>query len=253
MRNQYLTKKKIISYGLIPFFCASLWGLPKPWDPDEAGRVQILSQALRIDEKLQLFLAEDFEGNRPWAFYRPDSFLSYTEFTAQIPNQMAFGEESLLFQNVPAEKKQNYTSFLIQSYVENPRLDHWELRPKEIIPLPLGVPTQGFIWVFSEGHHIQLSVAFTQKKSKPIYFDLGTLNFYGWRRLEFTIQMPRENLRLIQSMFFPIALHSLRLKSLPTQNKGEFHLYFDNLSFVIDKRSFLYPGSEVQDTWGSKR
>ncbi|MCW7492925.1 flagellar filament outer layer protein FlaA [Leptospira sp. 2 VSF19] len=245
-------KKITFSLGLFLMF-SGLLSLPRPYDPDESGRVQILKSALSIDTSYLLYLVEDFEGERPWDFYRVDSFLAVTQFAASVPKSEAFLQETTLLKETGYPKLQNQTSFLLQSYVENPRLDHWEVRPKEPILLPLGMPIQGILWVYSEGHHINLSLGLSQKKSKDLYFDLGTLNFVGWRRLEFSISLPKENTRLIQSMSFPISFASFRLKSLSSQKKGEFHLYFDNLSFVIDKRTFIYPGSEVNDTWGNKR
>ncbi|MCG6148541.1 flagellar filament outer layer protein FlaA [Leptospira levettii] len=245
-------KKFTFFLGFLLSF-ASLLSLPRPHDPDELGRVQILKSALAMDTHYLLYLVEDFEGERPWDFYRVDSFLAETQFAASVSKSDAFLEESKLLKESGYPNLQNQTSFLLQSYVENPRLDHWEIRPKEPVLLPLGMPIQGILWVYSEGHHINLSMGLSQKKSKDLYFDLGTLNFVGWRRLEFKITLPKENTRLIQSMSFPISFASFRLKSLASQKKGEFHLYFDNLCFVIDKRTFSYPGAEVNDTWGNKR
>ncbi|MCW7495752.1 flagellar filament outer layer protein FlaA [Leptospira levettii] len=245
-------KKITFFLGFLLSF-ASLLSLPRPHDPDELGRVQILKSALAMDTHYLLYLVEDFEGERPWDFYRVDSFLAETQFAASVAKSDAFLEESKLLKESGYPNLQNQTSFLVQSYVENPRLDHWEIRPKEPVLLPLGMPIQGILWVYSEGHHINLSMGLSQKKSKDLYFDLGTLNFVGWRRLEFKITLPKENTRLIQSMSFPISFASFRLKSLASQKKGEFHLYFDNLCFVIDKRTFSYPGAEVNDTWGNKR
>ncbi|MCW7464179.1 flagellar assembly protein FlaA [Leptospira levettii] len=245
-------KKFTFFLGFLLSF-ASLLSLPRPHDPDELGRVQILKSALAMDTHYLLYLVEDFEGERPWDFYRVDSFLAETQFAASVSKSDAFLEESKLLKESGYPNLQNQTSFLVQSYVENPRLDHWEIRPKEPVLLPLGMPIQGILWVYSEGHHINLSMGLSQKKSKDLYFDLGTLNFVGWRRLEFKITLPKENTRLIQSMSFPISFASFRLKSLASQKKGEFHLYFDNLCFVIDKRTFSYPGAEVNDTWGNKR
>lgn len=245
-------KKFTFFLGFLLSF-ASLLSLPRPQDPDELGRVQILKSALAMDTHYLLYLVEDFEGERAWDFYRVDSFLAETQFAASVSKSDAFLEESKLLKESGYPNLQNQTSFLVQSYVENPRLDHWEIRPKEPVLLPLGMPIQGILWVYSEGHHINLSMGLSQKKSKDLYFDLGTLNFVGWRRLEFKITLPKENTRLIQSMSFPISFASFRLKSLASQKKGEFHLYFDNLCFVIDKRTFSYPGAEVNDTWGNKR
>lgn len=251
MKN--LGKKITISVVLFLGFLQTLYSLPRPWDPDELGQVQILESALRIDPNYVLFLAEDFEGERPWNFYRGDSFLLQTGFIGKIPKSDAFASEEALLLSKGYPNFQNQTSFMLQSYVENPRLDHWEVRPIEPVLLPLGSPIQGIIWVYSEGHHINLSSCFSQKKSKDLCFDLGTLNFVGWRRIKFQIQLPKANTRLIESQVLPISLKSIQLKSLPSQKKGAFHLYFDNLSFVIDKRTFIYPGAEVSDTWGNKR
>lgn len=247
------TKKITIAVLFSLVLAEALLTLPKPHDPDELGQVQILESALEIDPNYVLYLAEDFEGERPWHFYRGDSFLLETKFTGKIPKSEAFAKENLLLEKKDYPNLQNQTSFLIQSYVENPRLDHWEIRPIEPVLLPLGSPIKGIFWVYSEGHHINMSICFTQKKSKDLCFDLGTLNFVGWRRISFPIQLPRANTRLMESLVLPLSLKSIQLKSLVSQKKGEFHLYFDNLSFVIDKRTFIYPGAEISDTWGNKR
>jgi hypothetical protein len=212
-----------------------------------------LEKALQNEKNYVLFLAEDFEGGRPWNFYRSDSFLNHTQFTANLPDSSAFPVEKELYRNQGYPNIQTQNSFLIQTFVENPKTDHWDLRPGEPLLLPLGLPIQAIIWVYSEGHHIALDLLVSQKKSKDVRLPLGVLNFFGWRRLEVPINLPNENARLIQSFSLPISVKGFRLATQPTQRKGAFHLYFDNLTFLLDTSTFIYHGSEVQDTWGKKR
>ncbi|TGN20128.1 flagellar filament outer layer protein FlaA [Leptospira idonii] len=249
-----LPVKKILTIFLFSLsFCLDLTGAPRPWDRDEEGRVERLSQALQNEKNYVLFLAEDFEGERPWGFYRSDSFLNQTEFTAVLPDSSAFPKEKEVLKTSGYPEIQTQSSFLIQTYIENPRRDHWDIRPIEPLLLPLGLPVQAIVWVYSEGHHLNLELVVTQKKSKEIILPLGVLNFFGWRRLEVPINLPKENARLIQSFSLPVSVKSFRLSSLPTQKRGAFHLYFDNLCFLVDTSTFVYPGAEIQDTWGNKR
>ena len=118
--------------------------------------------------------------------------------------------------------------------------------------LPVGLPIQAIIWVFSEGHHITLDLLVSQKKSKDIHLPLGLLNFFGWRRLEVPINLPHLNAKLIQSLSIPISVKGFHLATRPTQKKGAFHLYFDNLTFLLDTSTFTYPGADIQDNWGKK-
>lgn len=246
-------KKVNIFFLLLIFFCLDLSGAPRPWDRDEEGRVLRLQKALENEKNYVLFLAEDFEGERPWSIYRSDSFLNHTEFSANLPDSSAFPQEKEILKNNGYPNVQTQNSFLVHSYVENPKRDHWTIRPEEQLLLPLGLPIQAIIWVYSEGHHMALDLVVTQKKSKEIYLPLGILNFFGWRRLEVPINLPKENARLIQSFSLPMSVKAFRLTSQPTQKTGAFHLYFDQLCFLMDKSTFVYPGSEVQDTWGNKR
>ncbi len=248
-----LQKKSWVLFFILFHFFLDLQSAPRPWDQDEEGRVQRLEKALQNEKNYVLFLAEDFEGGRPWEFYRSDSFLNHTEFTANLPDSSAFPIEKEMFQRLGYPNLQNQTSFLLQTFVENPKIEHWDLRPSEPLLLPLGLPIQAIVWVYSEGHHITLDLVISQKKSKDVRLPLGVLNFFGWRRLEVPINLPNENARLIQSFSLPVSVKGFRLATQPTQKKGAFHLYFDNLTFLLDTSTFIYHGSEVQDTWGKKR
>lgn len=246
-------KKSLLLFLISLHFLLDLKSAPRPWDRDEEGRVTRLEKALQSEKNYVLFLAEDFEGERPWAFYRSDSFLNQTQFTANLPDSSAFPLEKEMFRNNGYPNIQTQNSFLIQTHVENPKTDHWDLRPGEPLLLPLGLPIQAIIWVYSEGHHISLDLLVSQKKSKDVRLPLGVLNFFGWRRMEVSINLPKENARLIQSFSLPVSVKGFRLATQPTQKKGAFHLYFDNLTFLLDTSTFIYHGSEVQDTWGKKR
>ncbi|TGL58243.1 flagellar assembly protein FlaA [Leptospira ognonensis] len=246
-------KKSLLVFFAMMHFLLDLEGAPRPWDRDEEGRVARLEKTLQNEKNYVLFLAEDFEGGRPWEFYRSDSFLNYTEYSGNLPDSSAFPLEKEMYRNQGYPNIQTQTSFLLQTYVENPKTDHWDLRPGEPLLLPLGLPIQAFLWVYSEGHHIALDLIVSQKKSKDVKLPLGVLNFFGWRRLEVPINLPKENARLIQSSFLPVSVKGFRIATQPTQKKGAFHLYFDNLTFLLDTSTFTYSGSEIQDTWGKKR
>ncbi|GBF49584.1 flagellar filament outer layer protein Flaa domain protein [Leptospira ryugenii] len=225
-------------------------GAPRPWDQDEEGRVILLDQTLAQERNYVLFVAEDFEGNRPWAFYRSDSFLAHTQFSAFLSDSTAFPKEKAVYQKYGYEGFQNQTSFLIQSFVENPKTDHWDIRPAKPLLLPTGLPIQAILWVYSEGHHINLELLVSQKKSEDIHLPLGMLNFVGWRRLEVPINLPAKNAKLLQSLSIPVSVKGFHLATRTTQKKGAFHLCFDNLTFVIDTSTFTYPGAEIKDNWG---
>jgi len=246
-------KKSLLLFLILGQIVLDLNSAPRPWDRDEEGRVERLEKALQTEKNYVLYLAEDFEGERPWSFYRSDSFLTHTQFSGNLPDSSAFPKETEVYRNNGYPNIQAQNSFLIQTFVENPKTDHWDIRPKEQLLLPLGLPIQAIVWVYSEGHHMTLELIVTQKKSKDVILPLGVLNYLGWRRLEVPINLPKENARLIQSFSLPMSVKGFRLHTQPTQKKGAFHLSFDNLTFLLDTSTFIYHGSEVQDTWGKKR
>jgi len=239
---------------LVWFFLSfQLWGAPRPVDRDELGRVERLAATLRADDRFRLFLAEDFEGKRPWVVGRSDSFLNQLELTAKTPGGEAFQKELALGPEFLQREAQGLTSLMFHTFSENPKLEHWKLSPKEPIVFPLGLPVAASLWVHSEGHHLRLKLILGQKKSQDLYWDMGELNFFGWRRIDLPIMLSQNNARLIQSFSLPIFFRSLRIDALPQQKKGAFVLYFDQLSFLIDRSTFHYSGSEIQDTWGGGR
>lgn len=254
-----LPKKMSPFYFILGLTFQIVWGAqglqsaPRPINLDEEGRIERLSATLQSGRNFQLFVADNFEAERPWKIVRSDSFLNQVEFTSLIPKSPAFSKEMDLQKEFINPSAQSLTSLMVHSYCESPKREHWFLSPSEPLLLPIGIPVQTVLWVHSQGHHLRLKVVLTQKKSKDIYWELGELNFVGWRRLEVPIYLPPANNRLIQTFSLPLSVKGLLIEALPNQKKGAFQIYFDNLSFLIDKSTFQYSGSEVQDTWGEKR
>jgi len=242
-------QKKIV-FSLL-FWSLGLISGPRIADRDPQGRVERLSQALETQEKYRYFLAEDFEGERPWTIYRSDSFLNQVEFTAEVPKEQAFVADIQLSEKATGLRNQGLSSLMVHTYCENPKKDHWFLKPKEKITIPIGLPIQAILWVYSEGHHLNLSLHLTQKKSGDLRWDMGELNFLGWRRIEIPIHLETKNSRLMQTYSYPIQFLGFRIDSLPNHKKGPFHLYFDQLIFILDTTTFQYYGAEIQDTWGN--
>ncbi|TGK43612.1 flagellar filament outer layer protein FlaA [Leptospira andrefontaineae] len=236
-------------------FCLSLWILPKPtWAPpvkrdqDEASKVLQLEKVLVDWKHYNLFLVDSFEGERPWEVYRGVSFLNRIDYVSQVPDSQAFLKERELYKASP---KEEYRSMMVQTFFENPKHEHLEIRPKEPIRLPIGIPTRVFFWAYSNNHNVVLELVFHQKKSKEIVLELGDLKFDGWKRIETQIAVPAKNIRLNQSLRFPLELVSIRIKPNPFQPKGEFYFYMDRLGILIDSREESYPGAEVKDNWGT--
>ncbi|TGL61672.1 flagellar filament outer layer protein FlaA [Leptospira sarikeiensis] len=236
-------------------FLISIWFLPSPsWAPpvkrdeDEANKVLQLEKVLLDWKHYNLFLVDSFEGERPWEIYRGISFLNRIDYVSQVPNSPAFLKERELYKASPTEE---YRSMMIQTFFENPKHEHLEIRPKEPISLPIGIPTRVFFWAYSLNHNVVLELVFHQKKSKEIVLELGDLKFDGWKRVEAQISVPAKNIRLNQSLRFPLELVSIRIKPNPFQPKGEFYFYMDRLGILIDSREESYPGAEVKDNWGT--
>jgi len=217
-------------------------------ESDLVGKIQILGEILKNKDVYEIFLADDFEGSRPWKIYRGISFLNKTEFTAKTPDSEAFSLEHKIYSGL--YKNENRNSLLLHSYFENPGKQNLDLRPQERIRLPPGVPIRFFIWVFSNDYNMNLKLVISQEKSKDLYFDIGNLKFEGWRRLEAKINIPPRNIKLHLSLQVPLEVKGLRIEPSPFQKKGIFFVYFDQMGFLLEKRKSIYPGSEVKDNWG---
>jgi len=227
----------------------SLWGAPWERDRDELGRVKILAKVLEEINTYRFFLLEDFESETPWGIYRGDSFLNETSFVAKTPKGEAWDREGEILAFLRQKSSGNY-SFSVHSYVEIPGKEKIEIRPKEPIYIPLGIPIRLFYWAYAENLPMSLTLILSQEKSKDLHIPIGNLQFEGWRRVEIPLSIPPRNIRLIQSLQIPLRIRGIRVQSSPKQNKGGYFFYLDRISILLDTSSTLYPGSEVLDNWG---
>ncbi len=243
--------------GRLPlyFLCFVLAGYPKSsWAPpvtrdqDEASKVLQLEKVLGDWKHYNLFLVDSFEGERPWEVYRGVSFLNRIDYVSQVPSSLAFQKERELYKASPSEE---YRSMMVQTFFENPKHEHLEIRPKEPIRLPIGIPIRVFFWAYSSNHNVVLEIVFNQKKSKEIVIELGDLKFDGWKRVEAKLSIPVRNIRLNQALRFPLEVRAIRIKPNPFQPKGEFFFYMDRFGILIDSREEAYPGAEIKDNWGT--
>ncbi|EPG75867.1 flagellar filament outer layer protein Flaa domain protein [Leptospira fainei serovar Hurstbridge str. BUT 6] len=236
----------ILSIVFIP--ANSSWAPPITRDQDEASRVLQLEKVLGDWKHYNLFLVDAFEGSRPWEIYRGISFINRIEFTSQIPSSAAFLKEKELYKEAPSEE---YRSMMIHSFFENPKEEHLEIRPKEPIRLPIGIPIRIFFWAYSSNHNASIEIVFRQRKSKEVRLEIGDLKFEGWKRIETKLSVPGRNIRLNQSLRFPLEVSAIRIKPSPFQPKGEFVFYLDRFGILIDNRDEIYPGAEIKDNWGT--
>ncbi|TGK10100.1 flagellar assembly protein FlaA [Leptospira fletcheri] len=224
------------------------WAPPVTRDQDESSRVLQLEKVLQDWKHYNLFLVDSFEGERPWEIYRGISFVNRIEFTSQVPVSPAFLKERELYKSSQPEE---YRSMMVQSNFENPKLERLEIRPKEPIRLPIGIPTRIFFWAYSSNHNASVEIVFKQRHSKEVIQEIGNLKFDGWKRIEAKLSLPPRNIRLNQSLRFPLEVGAIRIKPNPFQEKGEFIFYMDRLGILIDSRDEIYPGAEIKDNWGT--
>lgn len=93
------------------------------------SRVLILEKILSDWKQYNLFLVDSFEGSRPWEIYRGVSFLNEIRFNSQIPENSAFSKEREFYPTLSTAN--DYHSMMIQTFFENPKHSHLEIRPKE--------------------------------------------------------------------------------------------------------------------------
>ncbi|PJZ70389.1 flagellar assembly protein FlaA [Leptospira perolatii] len=233
---------------IVLFVSNSTFPAPVLREQDEASKVLQLEKVLQDWKHYNLFLVDSFEGNNLWEVYRGYSFLNHVELTSQVPKSAHFQKEKELYKDAPQEE---YRSLLIHTFFENPKHEHIELRPKEPIRLPLGIPTRLFFWAYSFNHNAVIELVLKQRKSKEIILEVADLKFDGWKRIEKRLDIPAKNIKLNQSLSFPIEVMAIRIKPNPFQPKGEFIVYLDRMGILIDKREESYPGAEIKDNWGT--
>ncbi|XDD52014.1 flagellar filament outer layer protein FlaA [Leptospira sp. WS92.C1] len=236
-----------------------LWGLlygptdlssaPVKRDEDEASRVLILEKILADWKQYNLFLVDSFDGERPWEIYRGISFLNEIRFNSQIPSNEAYLKEREFYPDLtPAN---DYRSMMIQTFFENPKHSHLEIRPKEKIRLPIGIPTRIFFWMYSSSQNAKIELVLHQHRSKEIIVELGDLTFDGWKRMEKKLEIPGRNVKLNRNLRYPFEIAAIRLIPGPFQKKGEFVFYLDRMGILVDTRDESYPGAEIKDNWGT--
>ncbi|MBE7410772.1 MAG: flagellar assembly protein FlaA [Leptospiraceae bacterium] len=226
------------------------FSLPAPArqkEKDLNGNIKILEETIKNKETYEIFLADDFEGSRPWQIYRGISFLNKTEFISKVPDLEAFLLEQKIYSKIYKNNVRN--SLMIHSFLENPGKQNLDIRPQETIRLPPGVPIRFFLWVFSNDYNMSLKLIISQKKSKDLYYDIGSLKYEGWRRLETAIDIPPKNIKLHLSLQVPLEIKGLRIEPSPFQKRGVFYIYVDQMGFLLEKQKTIYPGSEVKDNW----
>lgn len=249
---------KLRFFILVPFFFF-IWNLfgnlsdlsaaPVKRDEDEISRVLILEKILSDWKQYNLFLVDSFDGERPWEIYRGVSFLNEVRFNSQIPSNSAFLKERELYPTLNSAN--DYRSMMVQTFFENPKHAHLEIRPKEKIRLPIGAPTRIFFWMYASSQNAKIELVLHQYRSKEIVIELSDLSFDGWKRIEKKLEIPARNAKLNSSLRYPFEIAAIRLIPGPFQKKGDFVFYLDRMGLLVDTRDETYPGAEIKDNWGT--
>ncbi len=136
----------------------------------------------------------------------------------------------------------------VKGFIKDRGFDRIEIKPPHQY-IVKGIARQISVWALGRNFRHTLNVKLKDYRGKIYKFQVGRLNYFGWRKL--TVAIPgwvRQSARF--SLFDKnLKFVSLFVASDRLEVGGEFYFYVDQLSMKIDKTVVNYPGSQIKDTW----
>lgn len=222
---------------------------PADFPVSERDRVLKWQKVLQQSAYYSLFMIDPFEGETRWKIHRSTANLRRLTLSSKTPAQEeGFVEEAKVYRDFTPYYLQNLQSLFLHSYFETPSRESIFLKPIQPIFFSGGLPVRFFYWIYSNGYDLSFRAHLSQKKGGRLIVDLGKLNHYGWKRFEVTIPLNMLHRELYEKRRSHMQLRGFSLKPGARMKKGDFFIYIDQLSALIEKK-MSYPGSEIQDTW----
>ncbi len=237
---------------------------PKPYDL--SSKLDSLGQFLRENSpRYRLIEGDLFEKQRAYQAYAPSNMLAqlrYVPSTSQDKPEAFIKEIELLSKHlkqsqkdITADQKQGsrFTKSLsVQTAFQFPGKENFVFYAKPPIHFTDAL-IQASLWIHSQKYPHCLVLLFQNSRGRKVRVSTGPLLWQGWRRI--SIDLPHSLATFPRVKATDKQKHSFlgfMIQSLSWARAGRVALQIDNFLFLSHIREPVYPGSEIEDTWGRK-
>ncbi len=121
--------------------------------------------------------------------------------------------------------------------------------PENLKNTKKGRPMAVSIWVYGYGKKHALYFLMSNSKHEAVPVRIGSLDYYGWRRLEAPVPASLQVKNPKKSYDYDFRIEGLKIVSHPKEERGTYLLVVDLFTVLIDHEKPDYPGSEIRDEW----
>lgn len=214
-------------------------------------QIRLLSGILQeMPERMELQFLDLFESKRDYYTRAPSTDLSVIDYAYRSPEGEEFKEEMDLLQKVdPAASY--HRCLLIHTSFDVPGKQVYQVLLRHPVPMR-GEPVRLSVWIHAQNQKHGLSALFTDPRGRPVEVPLGALTWKGWKRI--SVNLPGRQFRSQRDRRIPAGgtFRGFLIRSHPLEDAGPVSVMIDNLTVLKDMQKILYPGAEINDTWGDR-
>tara|TARA_Y100001937_G_scaffold122287_2_gene182642 strand:+ start:190470 stop:191387 length:918 start_codon:yes stop_codon:yes gene_type:complete len=213
-------------------------------------QIRLLSGILEeMPERMRLESIDMFESERDYYTRAPSTDLSIIDYVYRSPDGAEFLEEMELLKSKVDPEASYHRSLMIHTSFDVPGKQLYQVLLRHPVPLE-GELIRLSLWVHGQDQKHSLSALFLDPRGKEVEVPLGALAFKGWKRI--TVNLPAGQFRRGRDMRIRPGgkFRGFLIRSHPQEEAGPVSIMVDNVLVLKDMRKLMYPGAEIQDTWG---
>lgn len=217
---------------------------------DALDQIRLLSGILtEMPDRMELQSLDLFESKRDYYTRAPSTDLSVIDYAYRSPEGEEFKEEmDLLKQKVDPEASYQ-RCLMIHTSFDIPGKQVYQVLLRHPVPMR-GEPVRLSAWIHAQNQKHTLSALFFDPRGRPVEVPLAALTWQGWKRI--TVNLPARQFRSKRDRRIPAGgkFRGFLIRSHPLEEAGPVSIMIDNLLVLKDMQKIIYPGAEIQDTWG---
>ena len=240
----------ILITALLPL--ASLKAISPESKREAQDQIRLLAGMLQeMPRRMELQAIDLFESKRDYYTRAPSTDLSIIDYAYRSPEGPEFLEEMQILNRWVDPEVSYHRCLMIHTSFDIPGKQVYQVLLRHPVHLE-GELFRLSLWVHAHDQKHSLSALFLDPAGREVEVPLGALTWKGWKRI--TINMPAGQFRKGKD-------HRIRsggqfrgflIRSHPHEEQGPVSIMIDNLLILKDMRKLMYPGAEIEDSWGEK-
>tara|TARA_B100001939_G_scaffold348210_1_gene374120 strand:+ start:51879 stop:52655 length:777 start_codon:yes stop_codon:yes gene_type:complete len=215
-------------------------------------QIRVLSGLLQeMPRRMKLQAIDLFESKRDYYTRAPSTDLSIIDYAYRSPEGPEFLEEMDILNRWVDPESSYHRCLMIHTSFDVPGKQVYQVLLRHPVDLD-GELFRLSLWVHAQDQKHSLSALFLDPHGRKVEVPLGALTWKGWKRI--TVNMPASQFRRGKDNRVRSGgkFRGFLIRSHPHEEQGPVSIMVDNLLILKDMQKLMYPGAEIEDSWGEK-